>query len=210
MNINDKIKKLLPKGLEQETINELAKLFSEDLQEAVKEVRAEASAKMLAFIRANMDTIKESAIAELELENETYRKAQLFEGVSNIMATELTDESYEDSMNVAYSKAQELEEQREFLTGELDKALRENSKLVNSVKALNESNNKLKTQVKAGASKLEESVGNLKEFKAKREQKLSDKAHIHSQEKIELTESRGNNGNEFLSESVLNLFPKSK
>jgi len=212
MKINERLAKLLPKGLDTDVVNEITKLLTETMNEAVEAVRKEENAKVFSFIRANIDKLKEQAVSELELEDERFHKVQLLETVTNILIPEITDEDYERSMTVAHETTQETEKQLEFVTGELGKALKEINKLEATNKALVERKEKME---KKASTKLQESKNLLELLAAQKElkeQDVSGEAVVRSDElekqKGEKTHLSVDNGNPLLTEEVMKHFPQ--
>ena len=89
MNKFDDISKLLPEGLTEETVSEIANLVGEVISEEVANKVKDLENKVHGFLRMKIDEVKDHAIAELEQENETYKNARIFESLKALMALEL-------------------------------------------------------------------------------------------------------------------------
>jgi len=203
-DIDTKIANLLPKGLDESVINSIAELLSEKIETEVEKVRASQTRKVLAFIRGNIDKLKEQALKELELENPTFRNAQLFETVKSLMAVELTGEDEISAINALASVSESQEEKMNVLVNELDRVLEENKKLKKSTKVLIDRNKLLESSTKTMSEELS-SVSEKGKI-------LSDKAVVVSAENFKLDNDRDDNsmteqikstGNEWLSDDVM-------
>jgi hypothetical protein len=210
MNKNplEQIAKLLPEGLTESMIESIATLVHQKIEEEVN-VKTEAlTVKVKAFLRAQIDSLKEQAIRELELENDTFRNAQLFESVKALFSTELNSEDEDNAINILSAEHQVASGKLEVLASELDNALKENVQLKNMVRVVSGKNEKLSESISYYKQ-------NLAESRAERAMRLSDTAEVVSKEtfqrqgkKLEERKevARHDGGNQFLTEDVLRLF----
>ena len=210
MNKNplEQIAKLLPEGLTESMIESIATLVHQKIEEEVN-VKTEAlTVKVKAFLRAQIDSLKEQAIRELELENDTFRNAQLFESVKALFSTELNSEDEDNAINILSAEHQVASGKLEVLASELDNALKENVQLKNMVRIVSGKNEKLSESISYYKQ-------NLAESRAERAMRLSDTAEVVSKEtfqrqgkKLEERKevARHDGGNQFLTEDVLKLF----
>ena len=210
MNKNplEQIAKLLPEGLTESMIESIATLVHQKIEEEVN-VKTEAlTVKVKAFLRAQIDSLKEQAIRELELENDTFRNAQLFESVKALFSTELNAEDEDNAINILSAEHQVASGKLEVLASELDNALKENVQLKNMVRVVSGKNEKLSESISYYKQ-------NLAESRAERAMRLSDTAEVVSKEtfqrqgkKLEERKevARHDGGNQFLTEYVLRLF----
>ena len=210
MNKNplEQIAKLLPEGLTESMIESIATLVHQKIEEEVN-VKTEAlTVKVKAFLRAQIDSLKEQAIRELELENDTFRNAQLFESVKALFSTELNAEDEDNAINILSAEHQVASGKLEVLASELDNALKENVQLKNMVRVVSGKNEKLSESISYYKQ-------NLAESRAERAMRLSDTAEVVSKEtfqrqgkKLEERKevARHDGGNQFLTEDVLRLF----
>ncbi len=129
---------ILPEGLSEASVKEITNLMQNVIEERVQDQVAVLEAKVASFVRANIDSLKEQAMKELELENDTYRNAQLFETVRSLMAVELTEEDDANAIKVLTNESKQMESEIGILTQELDNVLKENSKLQTVVKVLSD------------------------------------------------------------------------
>ena len=209
MNKNplEQIAKLLPEGLTESMIESIATLVHQKIEEEVN-VKTEAlTVKVKAFLRAQIDSLKEQAIRELELENDTFRNAQLFESVKALFSTELNSEDEDNAINILSAEHQVASGKLEVLASELDNALKENVQLKNMVRIVSGKNEKLSESISYYKQ-------NLAESRAERAMRLSDTAEVVSKEtfqrqgkKLEERKevARHDGGNQFLTEDVLRL-----
>ena len=203
----EQIAKLLPEGLTEGMIESIATLVHQKIEEEVNAKTDALTVKVKAFLRGQIDSLKEQAIKELELENDAFRNAQLFESVKSIFVTELNNEDEVNAINILASEHQLSENKLEVLAIELDKSLKENIKLKNFLKVVSDKNERLEESIK-------EQKQNLAESRATRSMRLSDTAEVVSKEtfqrqgkKLEERKevARHDGGNQFLTEDVLRL-----
>ena len=203
----EQIAKLLPEGLTESMVESIATLVHQKIEEEVNAKTEALTVKVKAFLRGQIDSLKEQAIKELELENDTFRNAQLFESVRAIFATELTSDDEVTAVNLLASEQEIVENKVEVLAGELDKSLKENVKLKKLLKVVSDKNERL-------SESLTEQKQNLAESRAARAMRLSDTAEVVSKEtfqrqgkKLEERKevARHDGGNQFLTEDVLRL-----
>lgn len=199
---------LLPEGLDESTLEQIASLISRKIDEQVKASVNDLTTKVTSFIRGNIEKLKEQAIKELELENPVFRNAQLFETVRSIFAFENTGEDEINGMAALAEISEGQEQKIDVLVSELDKLLKENVSLKRSAKILSDKN-----------ERLEESLVSLKEnfnvTSGKTQTKhMSDSAIIVSGDNFKVRESEQKqekanvNGNEWLNESILTASKK--
>lgn len=171
---------ILPEGLSEDVAGKIADLVGNKIQEEVQKVKEELTIKTTAFLRGNIEKLKEQALAELELENENYRKLQMFETTRAMFAVELSPEDEVNAINTLALEQEEGEDKLDVLAGELDKALRENVTIRNTAKALA---NKVK--------QLESNLEKINEQKKVGERQLSDTAIVFDATKVkQLREQR--------------------
>ena len=107
--MND-IAQLLPEGLSDDAVNEIAKLVDQTISEQVEQAVKNLESQVVAFVRTNVEELKEQAIRELELENDTFRNAQLFESMKSLMAVELKEEDEATALTSIVCENKNLEE----------------------------------------------------------------------------------------------------
>jgi hypothetical protein len=201
------IAKLLPDGLTESMLDSIATLVHEKIAEEVNAKTEALTVKVKAFIRGQVDALKEQAIKELELENDTFRNAQLFESVKAIFSTELGSEDEQTAVNILSLEQTSLESKLQVLAEQLDSTLKENIKLKRLVKVVSDKNDTLSDQI-------QEQKQYLAESRAARAMRLSDTAEVVSKETFQRQGKRleerkvvakPDGGNQFLTEDVLRL-----
>ena len=207
-NSLEQIATLLPEGLTEDVIEKIATLVHTKIQEEVNAKTEDLTIKVKAYLRGQIERLKEQAIKELELENETYRNAQLYESVKALFATELTPEDEANAVDIMAAEQLTLSNKMDVLAGELDKSLKENIQLKKLLKVVSDKNERLEESVKVAKE-------NLAESRAIRSMKLSDTAEVVSKENFQrqgkkLEERKDSvkpetNGNKFLTEEVIRL-----
>jgi len=204
----EQIAKLLPEGLTESMIESIATLVHQKIEEEVNAKTEALTVKVKAFLRGQIDYLKEQAVKELELENDTFRNAQLFESIKAVFSTELNSEDEDNAINILSAEHQATSDKLEVLASELDNALKENVQLKNMIKVVSGKNEKL-------AESISYYKQNLAESRAERSMRLSDTAEVVSKEtfqrqgrKLEERKevARHDGGNQFLTEDVLRLF----
>ena len=130
------IAELLPEGLSEAAVSEIAMLVNSVITEQVDEKIRGLEAKVQGFIRSRVDVLKDQAVRELQEENETMRNASLFESVKTLMALELRKDDEDNAISDLVQEQQEFEAEVNILTEELRKSFEENEKLATSVNAL--------------------------------------------------------------------------
>lgn len=174
------ITNLLPEGLDESTLEKIAQLISDRINEEVTNQNKTLVTKVTSFIRGNIEKLKEQALKELELENETFRNAQMFETVRSMFAVENTADDDISGMNVLASIGESQEQKILALTSELDKVLKENVQLKRAGKVLSEQVNVLKESVVT----LNESVTKKTSTK-----KMSDSAVVVSEQNFKVKDN---------------------
>ena len=205
-NVND-ISELLPEGLSHEAVSEIATMVSEVINSTVNEKTNLLEAKVNAFIRTKVDELKVQAIKELEDENPVFKNAKLFESVRSLMSLELNGQDEDNAVMFVNQQKDELQEEVDALTQELNKLLIENQNLVQSTTISNSKVNLLERSV----GKLQEEKAHLGEEILSLESsqvkpfKSSEKAIIVSES--EEGSQRTYNDNEFLTNDVMKYMP---
>jgi hypothetical protein len=189
-------------------VEKIADLVHTKIQEEVNAKTEDLTIKVKAYLRGQIDSLKEQAIKELELENEVYRNAQLYESVKSLFLTELTPDDEANTLNAMAIEQDSLAKKVDVLAGELDKSLRENIELKNLLKVVSDRNQNLEESVK-------QAKRNLAESKAISSMKLSDTAEVVSKENFQrqgkkLEERKDSvkpetTGNRYLTEEVIRL-----
>jgi hypothetical protein len=209
-NLSDSIAELLPEGMNSEILSKISDLVSkytvDKVNEEVKVYMENYARKTRSFIRSQIDKLKEQAVKELELENETFRNAQLFETVRSMFAVEVTGDDEINGANILASVNEAQESKIDVLVNEVNRLLEENVKLRNSAKVVAEKNSLLESSIK----KLKDKVSNLVETKTNRNSVMSDSAVVVSESTFKkagpdkkVKASNKKFANEWLSEQVI-------
>ena len=198
---------ILPEGLTESSVEEITKLMQNVIDERVQDQVSILEAKVASFVRANIDSLKEQAMKELELENDTFRNAQLFETVRSLMAVELTEEDDANAIKVLTNESKQMETELGVLTKELDNVLKENGKLQTVVKVLSDKSETLEEErdsLVEATNGLHDEMELLKET-TKKPFKSSEKAVVVSENNVKL--ERTGNDNQFLTEDMMKFMP---
>jgi chromosome segregation ATPase len=200
------IAELLPEGLSEAAVSEIAMLVNSVITEQVEEKIRGLEAKVQGFIRARVDTLKDQAVRELQEENETMRNASLFESVKTLMALELRKDDEDNAISDLVQEQQEFETEVNILTEELKKSFEENERLATSVNALSTKVGKLEEDKVT----LLEAVDVLEESKDQ-PFKSSEKAVIIAEDvdKKEAQRAQPQSVNDLLTPEVMKFMPHS-
>ena len=200
------IAELLPEGLSEAAVSEIAMLVNNVITEQVDEKIRSLEAKVQGFIRARVDTLKDQAVKELQEDNDTMRNASLFESVKTLMALELRKEDEDNAISDLVQEQQEFETEVGILTEKLKKSFEENDKLSRSVKVLSTKVDNLQEDKVT----LLEAVDLLEESKDQ-PFKSSEKAVIIAEDvdKKEATRQLPQSVNDLLTPEVMKFMPHS-
>ena len=206
----DNISELLPEGLTDDTVEEIAVLVSQVISEEVGNKVKDLENKVHGFLRMKIEEVKSHAIMELEHENETFKNARIFESLKALMALELNSDDEDTAVSQTRKEFDEVQEENNVLVRELDSALTECSKLENTLRVLSEKVELLEDE----RHDLKEEVQSLEES-AKLPFESNEKAVIIS-ELVDVDEGEMINkevepqGNEFLNEEMMAFMPFKK
>lgn len=208
-NKMEEIAKLLPENLDESVAIEIANLVSEKITEEVQKVKQDLTIRTTSFIRGQIEKLKEHALKELEMENETAKNAAIYEHIKTVMALELNENDSDNAVTQVTVENSNLQKNVDILAEEMKKVLEENNKYKNVIKIQKDKIGLLESRV----SNLQVSI---KENREKAKMEVSGDAVIVSEENFKkretLTESKThkNSGvyNPFLNEETLNLMMK--
>jgi len=202
------IAELLPEGLSEAAITEIATLVNNVISEQVDEKILELEAKVKGFMRSRVDELKDQALRELHEEDETIRNASLFESVKTLMALELKKDDEDNAISDLVQEQEEFAAEVTILTEELRKSFEETEKMETSVKALTQKIDKLEED----RATLLEAVDVLEESKDK-PFKSSERAVIIGEDvdnKREANKPEAQDINDLLTPEVMKFMPQSK
>jgi len=203
----DSISQLLPEGLTEETVNEIATLVSEVISEEVENKVKDLENKVHGFLRMKIDEVKGHALAELEQENETFKNARIFESLKALMALELNSGDEDNAVGQTRREFDEIQEENDVLIRELNSSLTECSKMENTLRVLSGKIENLEEE----RVDLQEAVLSLEES-ATLPFKSSEQAVVISEdvdsEEIAAQQVEPGYSNEFITEDMMAFMPK--
>ena len=205
----DNISQLLPDGLTEETVSEIATLVSEVISEEVESKVKDLETKVHGFLRMKIDEVKSHALSELEQENETFKNARIFESLKALMALELNSGDEDNAISQTRREHEEIQEENDVLVRELNTALTECSKMENTLRVLSDKVSVLEEQkvdLQEAVTVLEES--SLLPFES------NEKAVVISEEinapEVAETDDPHDSYNEFINEEMMAFMPFKK
>ena len=204
----DSISQLLPEGLTEETVSEIATLVNEVISEEVENKVKDLENKVHGFLRMKIDEVKSHAMAELEQENETFKNARIFESLKALMALELNADDEDNAISQTRREFDEVQEENDVLVRELNSALTECSKLENTLRVLSDKVENLEDD----KENLHEAVVALEES-ARLPFESNEKAVVISEqvdEEITQETVEPHDGNEFINEDMMAFMPFKK
>ena len=196
------IAELLPEGLSEAAITEIATLVNTVIEEQVNEKIHQLEANVKGFIRLRVDDLKEHAMRELREEDSSVRNAQLFESVKSLIALEINSEDEDSVISDLVQEQQDFEEEVSVLTEELRKAFTENDKMESIIGNLSNKVDRLEEDNVT----LSEAVETLEGAREK-PFKSSEKALIIAENVDKKHENQENYNNDFLTSEVMKFMP---
>ena len=203
----NKIAELLPEGLSEDAVSEIAEMVSTTIHTQVEERVGLLEAKVNAFLRGKVEQLKEQAIKELTEENPIYRNARLFESVRTLMSMELTSEDENSALLAVNEDKQNLEEEVEVLTDQLNKFIVENQQLENTIKAVSKKTSLLEEALTESEEEILASTKKDLEASKVKPFKSSEKALVISESEESNIKRRNYSDNEFLTHEVMKFMP---
>ena len=197
------IAQLLPEGITEETIVEIAGVMQGLIEERVQEEVSDLTDKVFAYLSMKRQQIQEAALEELHESNDVYRDAQRFRELMGYMAVEYRPEHIDAESEKRLSEATELVEDNEVLARELSESLREQERLAKTIQLLESKVSKREREIDA----LNESVNALAEEKETMLFESTEQAVVVTNNVDEEVEDQKleSIGNEFLTEEMLKL-----
>jgi predicted exporter len=197
------ISQLLPEGVSDQTIIEIAEIMSEQIEQRVQEEVGELTDKVFAYLSMKRQQIQEAALEELHESNDVYRDAAKFRELMGYMAIQHRPEYIDAESERRLSEASELIEDNEVLARELSESLREQERLAKTIQLLESKVSKREREIES----LNESVQNLAEEKETMLFESTEQAVVLTEnvdEEVE-DEQLESIGNQFLTEEMLKL-----
>lgn len=205
--------KLLPEGLDESTIQKLAETVASIIEEETKTATQDLARKATSFIRAQVDKLKEQAVKELELENETFRNAQTYETLRSMMALEVTGKDQDNKLESLVKVSESQDQKINVLAKELERVLKENVKITKQLKVVTDRNELLEESLE----ELNESIETSEKSQTKSH--MSDRAIVVSAQNFKVVETKEKekdkvqskireSRNEWLTEELVKAFEK--
>ena len=158
------IAEILPENLSEETVNKVAELVNEAIQDEVARQVEALSTKFHGLLRLKIDEMKDTARAELEAEDPEFRNHEIMESIKGMLALEVAPENVDTIVETRLNEAAEAIEDSKAIEGELDALLSENETLKRTLKLvesklhnLDRDNKKLQIQLEHKKADLQES-----------------------------------------------------
>jgi len=126
----ENLAELLPEGLTEHAVDEIAKLVDSVITERVDSEVNGLITKVNGFLRMKVDEIKEYALKELEQDEEFVRNGHVFESMKTMMSVELDQHDKESAISSLVDVNEESQENISSLTKEVEKLMEDNEKLV--------------------------------------------------------------------------------
>jgi hypothetical protein len=130
------IAELLPEGLTESAITDIADLVNTVIEEQVEEKIHQLEIKVKGFMRLKIDELKDQAMAELQENEQFVRNANLFESIKTLMALELSVEDEDSAISALVQEQDVATAEVEALTDELRKSFEVNEKLETALTAV--------------------------------------------------------------------------
>jgi uncharacterized protein YihD (DUF1040 family) len=197
------IAQLLPEGITEETITEIAGVMQGLIEERVQEEVSDLTDKVFAYLSMKRQQIQEAALEELHESNDVYRDAQRFRELMGYMAVEYRPEHIDAESEKRLTSASELVEDNEILARELSESLREQERLAKTIQLLESKVSKREREIES----LNENVQVLAEEKEAMLFESTEQAVVvtnNVDEEVE-DEQLESIGNQFLTEEMLKL-----
>jgi len=208
--MSDKVKDiadLLPEGMSEELISEIAKVMQGIISERLDEEMDMLTNKVHAFLRHQMDTIQEAALDELSESHEIYRDAQSLKDIKTVLAFEVDREDLNHVTEQINEDVEKVQDDNDLLARELSETIRENTRLGRVISNLEEKMSLIieeKEYLQESIVTLEEEVGS--DFES------TERAIVITENvdaPVENTTPQPMDGNPFLTDEVMAYMPNS-
>jgi len=130
--MSDKVKDiadLLPEGMSEELITEIAKVMQDVISERIDDEMDVLTHKVHAFLRHQMDTIQEAALDELSESHEIYRDAQALKDIKSILSFEIEREDIDPIVSQVNEDITKVHDNNDILVQELSESIKDNQRL---------------------------------------------------------------------------------
>jgi len=131
-NLSDKMESLadlLPEGLTEHSVDEIAKLVDTVITERVDSEVNDLINKVNGFLRMKVDDIKQYALKELQQDDEFVRNGQIYENLKTMMSMELNNKDHDTAISDLANINEEAQDNISTLTTEVERLMEENEKL---------------------------------------------------------------------------------
>ena len=128
-NMNN-LAELLPEGLTEHAMDEIAKLVDSVISERVDSEVNDLITKVNGFLRMKVDDIKQYALQELAQDEEFVRNGHIYENMKSMMSIELDENDKTTAISDLVNVNEEAQENVSTLTSEMDRLMEENEKLL--------------------------------------------------------------------------------
>ena len=132
----ENIAELLPEGITEETVTEIAQVMQGLIEERVQDEVGELTDKVFAYLSMKREQIKDAALNELHEESQTHQDAQKFRELLGYMAIEYRPDYIDAESDRRLSEASEIVEDNEVLAQELSSSLKEQDRLSKTIQLL--------------------------------------------------------------------------
>ena len=200
----ENIVELLPEGLSEAAVAQIAELVNDVIVEEVESRISNLETKVKSFLRLKIDEMKDQALVELEQDSELVKNAKLFESIKSLMAIELAPEDDDRAISYMMKEHNEVTEERDVLIEELNKALTSNEELEGLIRTLSGRMDSLEEE----RERLIEDVNSLEEV-TEQPFKSSERAQVIA-ENIAAQHRPSYTNNEFITDEVMAYMPFNK
>ena len=198
---------LLPEGMSEELISEIAKVMQDVISERIEEEMSVLSTKVHGFLRHQMDTIQEAALDELSESHEIYRDAQALKDIKTVLAFEVDRDDLNHITEQITENVEKVNDDNDLLARELSETIRDNTRLERVISNLEEKMSLVieeKEHLQESIVTLEEEVGS--DFES------TERAIVITENvdaPVENTTAHPMGGNPFLTDEVMAYMPNS-
>lgn len=198
------ISELLPEGMTPETLEKISQVVKTVIDKEVANKFKLLESKVYAFLRTNIESLKEQAKKELEIENDVIRKAEILDEMKALMSLEIGSDDENSALSRTLKDSMELEEELKTVTEELNKVMLANEKLTRSLELSKKENSTLAESVDEFKKLNEEVEARVKLLEE--DKKPSGKALILSRGNDVVNETKSDvSDNPFLTEDSIRL-----
>lgn len=163
---------ILPENLSEETVNKVAELVNEAIQDEVARQVDALSTKFHGLLRLKIDEMKEHARAELEAEDPEFRNHEIMESIKGMLALEVAPQNVDALVETQLNEAAEAVADSKAVESELDSLLTENETLKRTLKLVESKLHQLDQERKKLHIQLEHKKADLQESRLQGQAKL--------------------------------------